>query len=266
MIDHGIDRIDGLTEPDRTALQASQIDYAEDFWAKMANDERLIDSLGLPDEQAKTRVIRSLAQFASKRADSITRPLLIVHIPDALVAFGILLVIYWIFVARQTPPKPEIADQVVVTARNGLMPYRVIKSADVAVRASTKNSAAVTSIDAVVGRYVTEHIPEATVIERSKLSSGSALKNELDGLRLLYVRMQSTPLLSNLKPPREIGIVPSPRAKDAGIDSKIYNVYVLKIDPQPDGLAAVIAATTADSEKLASFVGRADLVAVEPLP
>lgn len=263
MIDHHVDRINGLTESDRTTLKARQIHYAEDFWAKLVRDEALIDSLGFPDEESKKRVIGSLAQFAGKRADSITQPKLIVHIPDVFVTFGITLVIYWLFVSGQTHPKPEIAQQVVVTARNGLVPYRVIKSADIAIRSSPKNSAALTSLEAVVGRYVTEQIAEGTVIERSKLSSGSALTNELDGLRLLYIKLQSNPLLVNLKPPVKLGIVPSPRAKDSGIEAKIYDVYILKTDAQADGIGAVIATTTADCEKLASFLGRADLVAVE---
>jgi hypothetical protein len=265
LIDHPIDDVEGLSQSDKTTLKGHQIHYAEDFWARMAKDEALIGSLGFPDEESKKRIIGSLAQFAGKRADSITQPTLIVHIPDLFLLVGIVLVSYWIFLSGQAPPKPELAQQVVVAARDGLLPYRVIRNADVAIRPSIKNSSALTSIDAVVGRYVTEPIAEGTVIDRSKLSSGPALTNELDGLRLLYIKLQSSPILANLKPPLKLGIVPSPRAKDAGIEPKIFDVYVLKLDAQSDGIAAVIAATTADSEKLASFLGRADLVVAAAL-
>lgn len=264
ILNHPLKKIESLTDQDRAALKAVHIEYAEDFLEKMHENTALIDSLISLDDNAKKRVLEAILQFVGKRSVSITENL-VNHIPDGIVLLALILFGYSLFFLDRHPAKPEMSKQVVVTAPKGLMPFHVISRSDVEIRDSTKTASALTSVEDVLGRYTTEHIAEGTVIVQFKLSSGPRLSNELDGLRVFNVKLQASPVLVNLNPPVKVGIIPSPRVKDARSEPKIYEVYILEMHPQPDGVSAVVATTAADSSKLASFLSRADLIAVGPV-
>jgi hypothetical protein len=258
-------KVNLLSGEDRDALRTHGIESAEDFYARMAGNPSLIDSLGLPDADAKKRVVEAMATFAGTRSESITRHPLVEHIPDVIVVVVVLLAAYSLLLLDRTPARPKMAQQVVVTAPKGLPAFRVIRESDVGVRDTAKSSTAIASVDAVLGRYATERLAEGTIIDQAKLSSGPRLSNELDGLRVFAVKLQSSPLLVNLKPPVKVGIMPSPREKYAGSQPSIYDVYILEMRPLSDGVSAVVATSEAHSRHLALFLGRADLIAVGPV-
>jgi hypothetical protein len=253
-----------LTTDDREALKTHGFEYAEEFLATMATNSALINTLGLPDDAAKKRVLGAMPATAEARARSFTQHPLIVHIPDLIVAVGVSLVVYALVFLNRGPVGPVMAQQVTVTAPEGLAPFRVIDKSDVEIRLGPKSASAATSVEEVLGRYVTEPLAKGAVIDKPRLNSGRRLSNELDGLRVLGVKLQTSPILVNVTLPVKVGIVPAPRTGDTGRGPKIFEVYILEARLQSDGIAAVVATSEAICAELSSFLGRADLIVVGP--
>lgn len=260
-----LDKLRPLTDEDRRALAAHEIHSAEDFHAKMAQDPLLLDTLGLADAAARTRVAETMAAVAGKRARAITGSPLAKHVFDIVVVMAVLAAAYSLFLRDRTPRPPRMAQQVVVTAASGLRPFHVITRSDVGLRNTHASAGTVASVEDVLGRYVDEQLPEGTVLQRAKLNSGPALSVELDGLRVLAVKLQPSPLLVNLKPPVRLGIMPAPHERYTAEQPALHDVYVLSTRPLSDGVSAVIAVPEAHARHLALFIGRAQLIAVGPV-
>lgn len=270
MSPHLLDESTGLKKQDLSMLKEKGIQNAEDFLTKMAADPDLIDSLGLPDEFSndKKRVLEAMAPFAGKVAGSVIDRPLVDHIPDMICTLALFFMIYFLFYGDRDPaptPPPEKAKQVVVTADEGLAAFRIIRGSDVGIRETPWQESGITSVEAVVGRYLHESFQKEAVIDKTKLSSRPLLPSELDKLQIFEVQIKPSPILSGLEWPAKVGIVPLPRTNDFIRKPKIYKVYVLKTKDQSDGISAVVATTAAECEELASFLGRADLMAVGPV-
>jgi len=262
--DRSLKHLNLLSDEDLHALRSQGIESPGEFYARMARTPTLIDSIGLPDEKAKRRVVEAMSTLAGERAESITGRPLIKHIADVIVVIAVCLVTYALFFVDRAPVKSDIARQVVVTAPHGLQPFRVIKRGDVEIRSAVKSANAAVSLEAVVGRYTTEPLAEGAIINQAKLNVGPRLSNELDELQVFAVTLAPTPLLLDLKIPLRVGIMPSLREKSVGSPPEPYDVYILQVRPLAEKMSAVIATSKANTRALVPFLSHADLIVVGP--
>ena len=252
-----IDKIEGLCAPDRATLMSKQISCAEQFWTAISDNPGLIDALSLPDLAAKKRVATAFAALAEQQARSETKNWFVIHIPDLLIVVILSLFAVAVMFVDRAPQ--------VVTARAGLAPFHVIAGTDVEVLNAADAAHATNALSEVTGRYATEQIAKGAVIEASKLSSGTRLSNELDGLRIFNVKLQPTSILENIKPPAKLGVILSPRAKDDANKVLIHEVYILEFHSVPDGVSAVVAGTDNEIQQLSTLLSLGQLIAVGPV-
>jgi hypothetical protein len=255
----------GLTDADRRALAAHGIGTPAQFFAKMADDRALLDSLGLADRQARRRVVEAMAAQAKLTARSLMGRAVVDHLPDAMVAVAVLLAVYGLAFIDRGPPRAPTSRQVVVTAPGGLPAFHVITGRDVEVRATAKGAGPVDSVQAVLGRYVFQPLAVDSVLDSTKLSAGPRLSTELDGRRIFTVKLQPSALLANLRPPVKVGLTAAPRDKDVAASAVTVDAYMLEVRSLADGVSAMVATTEADFRSLAPLLGRADLIAVGPI-
>ena len=251
-----IDKIEGLSDSDRRVLRSNGINCAERFWAAMANDPSLITDLGFPNVDAEKRVTTLLAQLAESESKSLTSSWAAKHIPDCVALATCLLIIAAIVFVDRSPQS--------VIAKSDLGPFHVIASSDIEVRNARDNTAAETVINDTVGRYATEQIAKGAKVDASKLSAGTHLSKELDGLRVLTLKLQSTSVLAGIKPPVKLGIIFSPRTKEDDKKASIHQIYVLDYRSAPDGIWVVIAGTDAETQELSADLSLGQLIAVGP--
>lgn len=260
-----IDKIQGLSDVDRKTLRSENINCAEQFWAKISDNPRLIDTLSLPDLAAKQRVAIAFAGLAKKQSESDTKPSLVIHLPDLLIVVVLSLLAVALTFVDRAPPQVVRAPAQVVTARDGLAPFHIIAQSDVEVRNAADEVRARSALNEVTGRYATEQIVKGAVIDPSKLSTGARLSNELDGLRIFNVKLQPTSILANINPPIKLGVILSPRAKDDANKVWVHEVYLLDFHILPDGVSAVVAATDNETQQLSTSLSLGQLIAVGPV-
>jgi hypothetical protein len=250
------DKLDGLSDVDRAALRSKNIDSAEQFWSAMSNDPDLISGLGLPDVDAQKRVTTTLARLAQSESKAITSSWFAGHIPDFVVLAIFLSIMAAIVLVDRSPE--------VVIARNNVGPFHVITRADVEIRNARDNTAAEAVVNRVIGRYATQEIAKGGKVDPSKLSAGTRLSNELDGLRVFTLKLQPTSVLAGIKPPAKVGIILSPRTKEDDKKAPIHQVYVLDIRSASDGIWVVVAGTEAETQELSADLSAGQLIAVGP--
>jgi hypothetical protein len=251
-----IDKVKALSESDRSALKSKDIDCAEQFWSAMADDPGLIGNLGLPDIDAQKRVTKTLAGLAKSESKTITSSWFASHIPDFVALVTVLLIIAAIVFVDRSPQS--------VIAKNDLGPFHVITRSDIEVRNARDITAAETAINDIVGRYATEQIAKGAKVDASKLSAGAHLSKELDGLRVLTLKLQSTSVLAGIKPPVKLGIILSPRTREDDKKAPIHQIYVLDFHSAPDGIWVVVAGTEAETQELSADLSLGQLIAVGP--
>lgn len=251
-----IDKVKALSESDRSALKSKDIDCAEQLWSAMADDPGLIGNLGLPDIDAQKRVTKTLASLAKTESKTITSSWFASHIPDFIVLAMCLLIIAAIVFVDRSPQ--------VLIARNDVGPFHVITTSDVEIRNGRDDTASEAVINGVVGRYATEEIAKGAKVDASKLSAGTRLSNELDGLRVFALKLQPTSVLAGIKPPYKLGIILSPRTKEDDKKATVHQIYVLDCRSAPDGIWVVVAGTEAETQELSADLSLGQLIAVGP--
>jgi hypothetical protein len=239
-----IDKIRGLCIADRTALRSKQINSAQEFWKAMANDPRLLDGLGLPDEAARKRVATSLAALAKKQSESVTKGWFAIHTPALAVVAAVLLLVAAVVFRDRSPE---------LVAREGFGAFHVITASDV--EGGSAGTQAQKALSKVIGRYATQPTAKGASIDPSKLSPGPPLSRELDGLRIFSIKLQATPLLENIRPPTKLAIILA-HVKDNESSVVIHDVYVLDLHLVPDGVWAVVAATDCETEQISSLLSQ----------
>jgi hypothetical protein len=250
MTGKSLDKIKGLSFDDKEILTKAYITSIEKLWSEMAENPRSIDSLPFRSHDDKKRVMIEFATYAKQRSRSVTKSFIGDHLPDAVI-LAVLVLLGWAFCSFRHIP--------VVKAKDDIPAFHVITEADILRLGAGHNSY---PLEEIVGRYPTDAIAAETVIDPSKLSRGPRLSNELDGLRILNVKLQSTPLLSGIAPPVKLDLIGSVVTKPDSGNPQIYSVYLLNSRLQPDGLWVVIgtpesAATALASASQLSVVGHA---------
>lgn len=253
MQDTPISRVEGLLPADRAALADKQLSSTQKIWTALANNQGLIDTLGLPDD-AKTRVRGALAAQARKESRSITRNRLANHLPDLIVAAFLGVVIIAMAYVDRRP-------QQVVIAAKAIAPFHVINATDIEVRHALDPAAEKLATSKYVGRYSKTQVSIGESMESVSLSSGMRLTNELNGLRIFAVKIRPAPALTGVPNPFKLDLFLSPHLTDDRGRARLMTVYVLDSRSDGDGLSAVMAATEDDSTTLLSALSAGDLVA-----
>src|ERR1051326_1444689 len=216
-----LDKIKGLTYDDKETLQKAYISSVEELWAKIPR----IGTLFKPADA--NRVMIECAKYAMRRSRFVTGGFLANHFLDfvILVALGLLVGAFGAF-----HHAPAVKSQKIIPA------FHVINSDDIM---QFGQGADRDSLNQILGRYSADAIPAEAVIDPSKLSRGRRLSNQLDGLRILNVTLQPTPLLSGSVPPVRLDLVGAGTKPDSCCP--VCAVWLLDYRLQPDGLWAVIA-------------------------
>jgi len=249
MTGKSLDKIKGLSFDDKEVLTKAYITSIDRLWSEMAENPRSIDSLPFRSGDDKKRVMIEFATYAKRRSQSVTESFLADHLPDAVI-LAVLVLLGWSFCSFRHSP--------VIKAKDVIPAFHVITAADVLQFDAGPDSS---PLEEIVGRYPTDSIAAETIIDPAKLSQGPRLSNELDGLRILNVKLQPTPLLSGIAPPVKLDLIgPAVTKRDCG-NPQIYSVYLLNYRLQPDGLWGVIgtpgsAATALVSSSQLFVVGR----------
>jgi hypothetical protein len=235
-----LDKIKGLSFDDKEILTKAYITSIDKLWSEMADDPRSIDSLPFRSLDDKKRVMIEFATYAKRRSRSVTRSFLVDHLPDAVI-LAVLVLLGWAFCSFRNSPA--------IKAKDVIPAFHVITAADVVQFGAGPDSY---PLEEIVGRYPTDSIAAETVIDPSKLSRVPRLSNELDGLRILNVKLQPTPLLSGIAPPIKLDLIGQTVTKPDSGNPQIYSVYLLNSRLQPDGLWAVIGTPESAASALAS--------------
>ena len=206
--------------------------------------------------------VEERADVVLARAKRLNRTWLRHHLPDMCVGLLITFMLWGIFHHR-SPNKAQISRPVVVSRASGLAPFEIIRKDDVALGDVAAKSSAFTSVKDVLGRYAIQYIPKDAVLERSLLSTGAPLSNELDRRHILAVKLQPSTIVVGVRPPIIIGLLASPREKDHSA-VLINEVYLLDLHPQADGISAVLAISDSDLRTLSPLISRSDLIAITP--
>jgi len=233
----------------------------EEFWNRLASDPDFLDK-SFADATLKGRVAKGASDVVVARARSITRHRFKDHLPDVLVFLVIGLALYGLF-HRRTPTDSAASQLVVVSKTEGLNPFQTITRFDLTLGSGPVSPSTFASVEDVVGRYAMEHIAKGKILERSKVSNGPRLSNELDQRRIFQIKLQPSPVLAGVQPPVVVGLFASPRDKDSS-SALIHDLYILDVHSDPNGISAVVATSVADFDKLAPLISRSDLIAIGP--
>jgi hypothetical protein len=151
---------------------------------------------------------------------------------------------------------PEAPD-VVVKRPDGLAPYHVIAPADVALNKPSAKQASI--LGDVSGRYSSVYVAVDKALEKEKLSKGPRLSTELNERVIVRVKTQASNVFSGMAPPYRAALIVAPH--DRGTSALFLNdVYVLDLQPDGDGLAAVLALSSSDEPTFAAFMASSDFI------
>lgn len=241
---------------DRTALTNHHLPSTAEIWKGLAADAGLIDSLGLPNA-AKTRMLGALSAEAKRQSRSITKGKISSHMPDLILGIALVtLIVAAVFINRS----PE------VLAEKPLLPFHVVNAKDVEVRSAPDNAKTNAALAKYIGRYPSAEVASGEALDSSKLNSGPALRDELNGLRIFTVKLRPTSVLSGVKPPIKLDLFFSPHAREDQGKAQLFRVYILDFRSDGDNSSVVVAAAEDDAKKLLSVISQGDLIAVGPVP
>jgi hypothetical protein len=243
-------------------LESKGITSLEELSNHIAADPNFIAD-NFPDDTSGLEFAELASKIDLRIAKRITRSKLRDHLADICVAFAIVVAIYGIFRDR-TPAKVAVSSQIVVSKASGLDPYQIIKADDIVLTSGNVSQSAFTSMTDVVGRYVAQHIPKGTTLERSMLNDGARLSNELDQRRLIRLKLQPSVLLAGFHPPIRLDLLASPHDKGV-LALFIHEIYIVDFHIETDGISAVVATSPAEFDKLAPLISTSDLYVIGPV-
>lgn len=249
-------KIESFASEIDTLVSKRVIKSAEDFWDRLASDADFIDKT-LPVD-SRQHVTNIAADIALRRAKRITRSRLRDHLPDIVVALAIGLILYGVLRNRVIIRASQL---LVVSKIGGLEPFQKITSQDITLGNEVPSWLVFTSVNDVVGRYAIEYIPTGAALERSRVSAGTWLSNELDQPRILRLKLQPSTVLRGVQLPVRVDLLVLPREKHLSF-VLVRTVYILDINSEADGIPAVVAISDADFNKLAPSTSRRDLIPI----
>jgi len=266
-----LESVPGLDPADRTTLIGGGIESVEAYRVRSARQPGLLAQLFPGDAGARVRqalaaraeACRAEATTAQRQAEKIDRPWLRGHTSDILLALIVSVLLYGIF--RHRPPAPaRTAQQMVVIAPSGLAAFQVIRAEDIALRETATDKSALTSVASAVGRYAAEGVAKGDVLEESQLNSGRTLRDELNGRRVIQVKVQSSAVVAGLKLPVRVALLASPKINARSSGLLLQDVLLLATKTQADAITAVVALRDCDAKRLMPFLGFSELFVVGP--
>lgn len=248
-----------LTAEQREQLRARHIDSADQLANRVLADHNFLDRF---DAEMQRRMLIITAQVTASRAGSVVQPSYRSHALDVLLVAVALLAGIAVWRDFHVPSVPDVPD-VIVQRSGGLPPFHVIVPADLAL---AKPSASATSIIGdFSGRYSRVYVAFGKTISRENLSNRLQLSTELNDRIIVRLKTQSTNLFSGMAPPYRAALIAAPHER--GTSALFLNdVFVLDLQADGDGLAAVLALPSSEESLLAAFMARSDffLVAHQP--
>ena len=252
-------RIAALKGQDLGPLMTKQISTDQKVWEELAKGESFLET-HFPDPGKRAAFAAGIAKHSVRVAKGLTRNQVTDHVADLVVAAIILLVVVAIARKGLYPSPPVAAPIVRVAAEGGIQPFHVIRESDL-----TKPGATTDSVAAVVGRYSAQHLARGAVVNPAMLSASTLSATELSSLRLLQVTFAPDASLLGLKPPVKIALAASsPAQTPTGIGIVVEDVFLLHLQAQNDRIAAVIATTPGNVERLAPFLAAGRIAPVVP--
>jgi hypothetical protein len=258
------DPINILSEPDRQALAAQNVRTADQL------TDRVMESRDFPDQfgaaaatirNVVSGVVQQRAKNFISQSRSFTEGRVRKYWFDALVLLALLLVAVAFCRDLHAPPPA----QAVIWKKTGLPPFHIIVPSDLQLSCKSNNAVAKETLEEFVGRYSPEFLEPCVSIDPKKLSSGPRLSTELNARIIVRLKVQPTSVFADMPAPFKAMLMVAPRERGTA-SLLLSDVFVLDLQKDTDGLAAVVAIPSADEPTLASFVARSDffLVAGQP--
>lgn len=248
-----------LTPEQRDQLRAMGIVSADQLANRVLANHDFIDQF---DAAMQRCILRITAQVTAPRAGSILQASYREHALDLLIVAAVLLAGLAVWRDLYFPKIPNVPE-VVVQRSGGLPPFHVIVPTDVALAKSGTSQSGI--LRDFIGRYSPVYIATGKAISKEKLSKGLRLSTELNDRMIVRLKTQRTNLFSEMAPPYRAALLAAPHER--GTSALFLNdVFVLDLQTDGDGLAAVLAVPSSDESTLAAFMARSDffLVAHQP--
>lgn len=226
------------------------------------NIDAVAQTLGTSREQALQQVANKLIKDGDNLLVGIWR-----FSFDVLTfAFFALLVLVFVFVARQSFPHGK-SDQVVLTVAGGIPKYHVITDKDIVKKNVKTIDGSLSDVSKVWGHYAMEPIGPGATIRSSQLSSGTVSPAALQGRQVF-----SLPIKGIAYQPKDMPVLVSlylsPKAADAKQASAVVikGAFILASGSNANAGWATIALTPEDANTISRLLGTAELYVSEAVP
>ena len=243
-------------------MRNSELDAVwQDF--SSGDTEAVASKLGTSEEQALQEVANKLIE----EADSLLVGIWRFSFDVLTFAFFALLVLVFVFVARQSFPHGK-SDQVVLVIAGGIPKYHVITATDVVKKNVKTIDGSLSDVSRVYGHYSVEPISSGAIIRSNQLSSGTVSPAALQGRQVLSVPIKDINYKAKDMPVL-VSLYLSPKAVDGKLNTKpivIKGVYILASGSNANGDWAAVALTPDEANAILPVLGSAELYVSEAIP
>src|ERR1700686_528237 len=226
------------------------------------NIDAVAHALGTSNEQALQQVANKLIKDGDNLLVGIWR-----FSFDVLTfAFFALLVLVFVFVARQSFPHGK-SEQVVLTVAGGIPKYHVITDKDIVKRNVKTIDGSLIDVSKVWGHYAMEPISAGATIRSSQLSSGTVSPAALQGRQVFSLPIKGIAYQAKDMPVL-VSLYLSPKAADAKQAKAVVikGAFILASGGNANAGWATIPLTPEDANTISRLLGTAELYVSEAAP
>lgn len=168
-------------------------------------------------------------------------------------------------------PTPEVARQVVVRPTAGLAPYQVIGPEDLRETVMPRETAAVTSVDAALGRYTLRSVPHGAPLHSGDISGVRVSEADLRGKRILSVPVRAGTISAGVVHGARVSLLLSPRANGLPYATppaaaRSFDAMVLSVVPQGAAASLVVAVDQDDLQTILPLLGTSEVFVSQRAP
>ena len=237
----------------------------DEVWQDFSNGDinAVAHTLGSSNKQALEQVGNHLIKDGDNLLVGIWR-----YSFDVLTfAFFVLLILVFVFVARQSFPHGK-SDQVVLTVAGGISKYHVITDKDIVKKNVKTIDGSLSDVSKVRGHYAMEPISSGATIRSTQLSSGTISPSDLQGRQVFSLPIKGIAYQAKDMPVL-VSLYLSPKVPDDKEGSRtvvIKGAFILASGTNANAGWATIALTPEDANTIFRLLGTTELYVSEAAP